>query len=167
MKAANTDPIHFGWLDRGRTAPKSQCHVVPRSQTQWHRALLLTQLTAGIQDKSIVLVLWLTSFLVLSYGFPMSFWPWQELKGIPPCDPNPPPQVSLAHPGCFLNQSNRLQERWGNCQMKSNPMVKSTSILANWSLIPNTELYVHSSSGIVFCLERENWKQETWVPPLP
>lgn len=46
-------------------------------------------------------------------------------------------------------------------------MAKSTNNLANWSLIPNTGLDVHSSSGIVSCLGRENRKQETWVLPLP
>lgn len=142
------------------------------SQTQWHRALLLTQLTAGIQDKRIVPVLWLSSFLLYTHlFFLMAFLRASDhgknWKGFLHVTQTLLLNVSLAHPGCFLHQSNRLQGRWDSCQTRSNPVVKSTSNLANCSLIPNTELYVHSSSGIVFCLEWENWKQETWVPPLP
>lgn len=142
------------------------------SQTQWHRALLLTQLTAGIQDESIVPVLWLTRFLLYTRLFFLMAVLWacdhgRDWKGFLRVTHSSLAGVSLAHPGCPLHQSNRLQERWGGCQMRSNPMAKSTNNLANWSLIPNTGLDVHFSSVIVFWLGRENWKQETWVLPLP
>ena len=87
MKAANPDPIHFGWLDIGRSGHKSQSNIGFLFHTQSvAQSSTVNTVLCWTQDKSNNPVFRLRNFLALcasalSYGFPVSVWSQQCWRG--------------------------------------------------------------------------------------
>lgn len=62
MKAANSDPIQFGWLDRGRSGHKSQSHVGFLFQTLVNGTELSCESSSLLDSRGITLFFNYTTF---------------------------------------------------------------------------------------------------------